>query len=43
MTEKKVALQSSPKDILKSLAWFGVAIGLLITLIYFGPIISHGG
>jgi len=41
--EKKMALQTSGKDIVKSLAWFIGAIVLIVTLIHFAPIISHGG
>jgi hypothetical protein len=37
-----MALQSSGKDIVKSLAWFIGAIALILTLIHYAPIISHG-
>lgn len=33
----------SGSDIVKSLAWFLGAVGLIITLVHYGPIISHGG
>jgi hypothetical protein len=40
--EKKMALQTSGKDIVKSLAWFIGAIALILTLVHYAPIISHG-
>lgn len=40
--EIKMALQNSGKDIIKSLAWFIGAIGLIFALIHYAPIISHG-
>jgi hypothetical protein len=33
----------SGADLVKSLAWFLGAIGLIFALIYFAPIISHAG
>jgi hypothetical protein len=32
----------SGADLAKSIAWFLGAIGMIVALIYFAPIISHG-
>jgi hypothetical protein len=36
-------LKTSGKDMVKSLAWFLGAVGLIFALIHYAPIISHGG
>lgn len=36
-------MQRSGKDMVKSLAWFLGAVGLIFMLIHYAPIISHGG
>jgi hypothetical protein len=35
-------LKRSGKDVVKSLAWFLGAIGVIFAIIHFAPIISHG-
>lgn len=37
-----MAIQTSGKDVVKSLAWFILAIGAILAIIHYAPIISHG-
>jgi hypothetical protein len=38
-----MAIQRSKGELIKTLAWFLVAVGLIGSVIHFAPIISHGG
>ncbi len=38
-----MAMRSSGSDVIKSLVWFFGAVVLVGGVIYFAPIISHGG
>lgn len=38
----QMALQTSGKDVVKSLAWFIGAVALIFAVIHYAPIISHG-
>jgi hypothetical protein len=38
-----MAIKRSPGEIIKSLAWFILAVLLIGSVIHFAPIISHGG